>query len=189
MTIPQHSNVVAFSGRAGSGKSTAAEALIARGFVRIKFADILKDMMRAFYSSAGLSRDQIEARIEGDLKERPDYLLGNKTPRHAMQTLGTDWGREMIDPELWVTAWKARAMTILHGGERVVVDDIRFANEARAVRGLGGTVVRLEGRDKGLAAQHVSERFEFEPDMTLQNLGSLAEFKGQIAYIFAYSDF
>lgn len=189
MTIPAHVNVVAFSGPAGSGKSTAAEALMECGFIRIKFADVLKDMMRAFYASAGLGTSQIEARIEGDLKEKPDFLLGNKTPRQAMQTLGTDWGRDLIHPDLWVTAWKARAMVILHGGERVVADDIRFANEAQAVRELGGAVVRLEGRSKGLSADHASERFEFEPDMTLQNTGTRQEFRGQIAYIFAYDDF
>ena len=35
-----------------------------------------------------------EAHIEGALKEVPCELLGGKTPRYAMQTLGTEWGRD-----------------------------------------------------------------------------------------------
>lgn len=59
--------LVALQGRAGAGKSTAAQRLIESfGFQRERFSAPLKDMMRAF----GLNERQIEGDlIEGDLKE------------------------------------------------------------------------------------------------------------------------
>src|SRR5690606_21287800 len=114
--------VVAFTGRAGSGKSTASRYLVERhGYQLVKFAGPLKAMMRAL----GLG----DRHIEGDDKELPCALLSGKTPRHAMQTLGTEWGRNCIGENFWVDLWTYHASQ----HERVVVDDCRFANEARAI--------------------------------------------------------
>jgi hypothetical protein len=175
--------VVGFCGRAGAGKSTAAAALVEAGFVRVKFAGALKVMMRAFYLAAGLSIDEIERRIEGDLKEEPDELLGGRTPRFAMQTIGTEWGREIVSPDLWLRAWRGRVESVLRAGGRVVVDDLRFANEAEAVRRLGGRVVEITGREKAVEA-HASESRDFAPDMTISNTGTEAELRGAALYIF-----
>lgn len=163
--------LVAFCGRAGAGKSTAADALVAAGWRRVKFASILKDMLRAFYRSAGLDEAEIERRIEGDLKEEPDPILCGASPRRAMVTLGTEWGRHLISPELWVRAWSARVERELARGASVVCDDLRFPNECDAVRALGGLVVRIEGRAKDVAA-HESEALDFEPDVTISNTGT-----------------
>ena len=141
--------LVAFTGPAGAGKSTAAQHLVDKhGFVRVRFAGPLKDMMRAI----GLG----EAEIEGALKERPSVLLGGKTPRHAMQTLGTEWGRECIGPDFWTGLWGRIARDVMNEGGRVVVDDCRFENEAEVVRSFGGVIVRLTGRG-GISGAHVSE--------------------------------
>src|SRR6516164_9279263 len=89
--------VVGFAGRMHSGKTTAALELIRYGFVRVRFAGPLKSMLHAL----GLT----PAELDGDLKEQPCALLGGVTPRHAQQTLGTEWGRACITPEVWVNAW------------------------------------------------------------------------------------
>jgi hypothetical protein len=156
--------VVALSGLAASGKSTAAEYLDRHhGFVRHRFAAPLKDMMRAL----GLT----ERHIEGDLKEVPCDLLCGRTPRWAMQSVGTEWGRDLIHPDLWVSIWKARALASLEAGLNVVAEDCRFPNEADAVRALGGRVIRLKGRG-GIGGSHASENLP-EPDMTVWNNGPL----------------
>ena len=54
--------LVAFTGLAGSGKSTAAQVLIDAGWVRVKFADILKSMLQTYYEMCGLGRDEISRR-------------------------------------------------------------------------------------------------------------------------------
>ena len=156
--------VVALSGLAGSGKSTACRYLATKGFTLVKFAGPLKDMCRAM----GLTDEH----IEGSLKEVPCDLLGGRTPRHAMQTLGTQWGRDCIGESLWVDLWRSRAEKVLANGGRVVTDDCRFANEAQIIRSLGGTILRLEGRG-GIAGAHVSEQMAFDPDACVQNDGPI----------------
>lgn len=165
----QPPKLVALTGLAGCGKSTAADYLIrAHGFVRVKFSGPLKDMLRAI----GLT----DRHIEGDLKEEPCALLCGQTPRYAMQTLGTEWGRDTIDPALWQHLWHERAADVLDQGGRVVVDDCRFPNEAGAVRALGGTVVLLEGRATGIAtSSHSSEAGAGEPDYTMSNASTVEE--------------
>lgn len=59
-----------------------------------------------------------------------------------MQTLGTEWGRECIAPDVWTRLTLAGAS--LREGRSVVIDDVRFPNEVVAIRALGGIVVRIE---------------------------------------------
>jgi putative protein kinase ArgK-like GTPase of G3E family len=77
--------IIGLTGLMGSGKSLAAQELERIGFTRTRFAGSLKDMMRVL----GLTEEE----IEGNLKETACALLGGKTPRYAMQTIGTEWGR------------------------------------------------------------------------------------------------
>ena len=171
--VPQ---VVALTGPAGCGKSTAASHFTGRGFTLVKFAGPLKDAMRAI----GLS----EEHIEGNVKERPCSILQGKTPRHAMQTLGTEWGRKCIGEHFWVGLWERRVLEVIDEGGRVVVDDCRFPNEADAVRKLGGIVIQLVGRG-GISGEHESERMEFEPDIVLANAGSVDELKQSVTRLVA----
>lgn len=153
--------IVAFTGLAGAGKSTAALHLVNhRGFERVRFAGPLKAMMAALGCTA--------AEIDGDHKELPCDLLGGKTPRWAMQTIGTEWGRKLIDSELWVRAWRA-AVDRLPAGTPVVVDDCRFPNEAEAIRAAGGLLVRIERPGAGTASTHESEQHQIEAVRILHN--------------------
>lgn len=184
------SRLIAFTGLAGAGKSTAADALVEEGWVRVKFADPLKNMMRAFYRSCGLEDSAyIEARIEGTMKEEPDPFLKGRTPRHAMQTLGTEWGRDCVHQNLWVEAWSQKVMNMFDRDLDVVVDDCRFPNEAAAVRSLGGRIVEVTGRGKGLGKKHQSEHGIGEPDMKITNAGAIEQFQHDIVHIFSRSDF
>ncbi len=184
------SRLIAFTGKAGAGKSSAADALVEEGWVRVKFADPLKNMMRAFYKSCGLEDSAyIESRIEGAMKEEPDPFLKGRTPRHAMQTLGSEWGRDCVHQNLWVEAWSQKVMNMFDRELDVVVDDCRFPNEAAAVRALGGRIVEITGRDKGLGKAHQSEQGIGEPDMRINNLAALEQFQHDIVYIFSRNDF
>lgn len=179
--------VVAFTGPMGAGKSTAARLMCERlGYAPTKFAGPLKDMMRAFYATAGLEPVEAERRIEGDLKEAPDDLLEGRTPRHAMQTLGTEWGRELIAPTLWISAWSRGAAVRIAAGERLVVDDARFENEAAAVRSLGGVVVELVGRG-AWGGSHKSEA-GVRPDFTIDNTRDAEALACGLIYIFGSTD-
>lgn len=140
--------IIGFSGTAGAGKSTAARILIDNhGFRLVKFAGPLKAMLRAI-----LPGDDVNEWIEGALKETVHPVLGC-TPRHAMQTLGTEWGRYCIGSDLWVNLARE---DILSGGD-VVIDDVRFENEAQMLRGLGGKVIEIRPKVITHRMGHVSE--------------------------------
>ena len=171
-------SLVGISGRSGAGKSTAADVLVGSGWVRVKFADPLKRMLRAI----GLD----DRHIEGDLKEKPCDLLAGQTPRHAMQTLGTEWGRQCIAPDLWTSLCRREILLCLSQGKSVVVDDVRFENEAEVIRALGGSVLRLNHGNNG-ADGHASEA-GVVADMAYSNTGTRAELEGFMRYVFLMRD-
>lgn len=125
--------LIGLIGRKGSGKDTAAEMLLRGGYQNVKFAGALKDMLRCFLAYQGLDAVSIERMIEGDLKETPTPLLGGQTPRFAMQTLGTEWGRDLLAQDLWVWAAVRRC-----DGRNSVITDVRFPNERDAILSAGG---------------------------------------------------
>lgn len=175
---------IGFCGPAGAGKSTAASHLVQHWrFNRVRFAEPLKAMLVAL----GLSAEH----LDGALKEEPTPLLCGRTPRQAMQWLGTEWGRDLIGPEFWIAAWQAAVERVppsftCHGGfnpiRLIVADDVRFANEAQAIRDRGGIVVRIErpGAGSSSGGDHASERTDFVPDRIIRNRGDLAGFRAEI---------
>jgi len=144
------SRLIALTGPAGSGKTTIARELETRGYVRVRFAGPLKAMLRAL----GLS----EAQVDGDAKSEPTELLCGKTPRHAMQTLGEQWGRTWIGRDVWIRATMRTVDDLLEAGRDVVIDDCRYDNEALAVRERAGAVVALARNGAGIEGAHGSEQ-------------------------------
>lgn len=160
MSAPK--TIVGIIGFAHVGKSQVAQTLIDEyNFTRIKFSDGLKNMLRAI----GLTEEE----IEGALKEQPCEKLGGQTPRHAMMTLGTEWGRKMIHEDIWVLAW--RKYVLESSAERIVVDDCRFLNEAGMIRKLGGTIWHIMRPGYGPLKNHPSEleHLEIRSDAYLKN--------------------
>lgn len=168
--------VIALTGYAGSGKSEVSSILCEEfGYTRVKFAGPLKDMLRVL----GLG----EREIEGDLKEAPCELLSGRSPRHAMVTLGTEWGRDLMHKDFWTNIWKARVVDVLRstsGG--VVVDDCRFVNEVALVRELGGEVWRVL-RPAVVPSSHISEAGQatLPSDRTIMNDGTGADWREHLA--------
>lgn len=157
-------HIIAFVGKAGSGKSTAAQYLaVQHGFRIVKFAAPLKRML----SAVGLDTEE----IEGSLKQQPCDRLMGQTPRHAMQTLGTEWGRNCIHPDFWVNLWAMEVET----KRLVAVDDCRFQNEAEAVRDFGGAIIEIRRPSLVIdenVDRHASEAgVGIEPDYVIINDG------------------
>lgn len=177
--------VVAFTGKRGSGKSVAAQALVEElGFRELKFADPLKNMLRAMYATCGVYQGTIERKLEGDLKEvECPWLLG-KTPRYAMQTLGTEW-RELIGTPMWSEMF-IRAVQSGNLGDRIVVSDYRFPHEGAAIDTLGGIkyrITRPEADNRNdAAAQHPSETLidDIPTDLDIPNDGSIQDLRDAV---------
>lgn len=116
---------IGLSGFAGSGKTTAAKFIEREyGFERRHIAEPLRDMLRTLLKWNQMAPDLIERYLTGDLKEEVIPCLGI-TSRRAQFTLGTEWGREMVNPGLWVNTWKACNFP----GQKVLNDSVRFPNE------------------------------------------------------------
>lgn len=144
--------VIALCGAARSGKDTAGHHLKNfHGYGLLKFAGPLKAGLCAMF---GWPAEMLE---NGPWREQVLPNIG-KSPRQLMQTLGTDWGRELVHPDLWMTLARqrideARAM----GLPGVVFTDTRFANEAQLVKDAGGLVIKVVRGTAAPVASHVSE--------------------------------
>lgn len=80
-----------------------------------------------------------ERHLEGALKEVVDPRWGI-SPRHAFQTLGTDWGRNMIHPDIWIRL----AQRVYESSTRgLILTDVRFESEADWLDRMGGMLVHV----------------------------------------------
>lgn len=132
--------IIGLMGKAGAGKTVTALALQGidiRKISILNFAGPLKEAAQGLF----LLND---AQLYGKLKDEIDSRWG-MTPRRMLQKLGTDCIREIIDPHFWL---KRMVMSIDSSPAKVIViDDVRFQNEAELVLEEGGfnCVIRRDG--------------------------------------------
>lgn len=145
--------LVGLIGRKGSGKDTVAVTLTTRGYRNVKFAGALKTMIRSLLAYQGLDEETIERMVEGDLKETPTPYLAGRTPRYAMQRLGDEWGRQLMDEDFWVIVTRP----LLRTG-KAVATDVRYPNEVQAIIDEGGVPFGVEAEwIKPTPGEHESE--------------------------------
>ncbi len=153
--------LVGIAGRKRAGKDTAADALVwGLDFERMALADPLKAAAREIF---GLSWEQ----TDGGLKETVDPRWA-ATPRQILQRLGTEGVREgfggaMVKAGQWspedaAQTWVRALMVRAEGHPRVVVPDVRFANEAEAILSRGGLLLVVHRPGLLDADDHPSER-------------------------------
>lgn len=134
--------LIGIHGLARSGKDTVADLLCnGHGFTRYAFAAPIKDGLVAMLR---LTR----AELDGPAKDQPLERLGGITPRRLMTSLGTDWGRRMIDDELWIRMAEYWLRLQAQFSARVVILDVRYANEAAMIRRRGGEIWHVVRRDR-----------------------------------------
>jgi len=189
-------SLIAFTGLKGSGKDTAGKFLTSlHGHTPVSFASFLKSMCMSFIVSQGADLETAQRLTNGTIedKETPSVFFNNCTPRHAMQTLGTEWGRNLLGDDIWVNALRNKLLA--YPNQKYVITDLRFENEVEMVKDLGGTVVRInrqELTDKHFADLnsgakiHISEQLvPFLPvDFEIANNHSLERFENDVRTIF-----
>lgn len=132
------SSIVVFCGYKGSGKTEAAKVLRqGYGYHVIKLAEPLKAMAKTLLKYLDINEFAINEYINGSCKETPLRSL-HVTPRYLMQTLGTEWGRNLINPDIWTEIAQNRIQDLVNSRNDVVVDDIRFPNELDMVKEFAG---------------------------------------------------
>jgi hypothetical protein len=158
-------HLIGITGRARAGKDTLGDQLCQLGgYYPLSFALPLKMGLIAMFGW-----DQ--RHVNGELKEVVDPELGI-SPRVAMQTLGTEWAREVIGADVWVKVMGKRIKASPH--PRIVITDVRFPNEAAYIRA-NGVLVHVERSLAPEVAKHSSEATicPAEGDFVFNNDGPL----------------
>lgn len=166
--------LIALAGRAGSGKNTVATLLNGE---EISFAEPLKRFVQEVFAFTDAQvwgpseeRNKPDARYSRQCERCHGFHDGSGkcpacggtgqtflTPRHALQSLGTEWGRSCYE-NVWADLAVRRAL--VSPAPLVLITDCRFINEARSVRAAGGEVwlvVRPGAGLAGAAGLHPSE--------------------------------
>ena len=198
------STIIGITGFSGSGKDTVAALLAMRGFTRYAFADELREEVRnvislLLYGAEHGAGGHEDAYLEVYGKEiveaiyayelLPEMVYAKPAPplmRQLLQRHGTEFRRTQ-DPNYWVSKLMEKidnsdaALMALYGGANsdfVSISDVRFANEADAIRERGGKIWRVT-RPNAHAPDgilhHISEsgQSEIVADETLVNDGTV----------------
>jgi hypothetical protein len=163
--------IVGFGHKRLRGKDTAAQFAVvhleqALGPTRQEsFAQSLKRGigMGVF----GLSQDQV---YNEQLKAVEDPFW-EMTPREILQRAGTEAMRKEFGRDIWIKTLQRRCLS---DPANVVISDVRFVNEAEAIKSWGGVVIRID-RDVQFDARIDTHQSEtdldvwYDWDHTMQN--------------------
>ena len=156
--------IIGISGKAGSGKDTAAkmlEVLYAnpdisyedfsnrkyKNFADIQivhFADILKETVQVLFEIG-----EWETNTQEGKKTTIEWI--GKTVRELLQGVGQGL-RDAIDPNLWIKALFANTKN----WSNYIIADVRYPNEVDAIKERNGVLLRINRKDAG-AGNHSSE--------------------------------
>lgn len=141
-----------------------------------------------FYGE-GTEEDTAKSKIISVVEE-------NLTPRKILQLLGTEGGRNIIHPNIWCTAtmvdYKQSRYFV---GEQEhayqtediwpnwIITDVRFPNEAKAVKDAGGILIRVNRPNAKSGDSHPSETAldDYDGwDYVIENDGDLEQLKVKV---------
>lgn len=120
--------LIGISGKMGSGKSTLAKHIMN------KYDDVVVEKVAADLYG-----------IQDYIYNRLGLVLKGEKDRDLLIAIGT-WGRG-ISSSLWTDSCFNRVAKLENNV--VIIDDIRFPEEALAIEKAGGTLIRLEGVQRG----------------------------------------
>lgn len=176
------------SGYAQAGKDSVGKILINSGYVRLAFADALRDGLYAMDPWIQVEPVEDEWGVDADprrLQDAVDCVGWDDAKRiypevrRLLQTYGTEGGREVHGDDCWISVVKRKILDagMPEADRKFVITDVRFPNEAELVRSLGGYLVRVTRPGTEPAGEHVSERAldRYPFDFHVFNDSTLAE--------------
>jgi hypothetical protein len=187
--------IVGICGLIGCGKGTVGDILVEQGFVKISFADKLKDGVAEIFGwdRAMLEGDTNESRQWREQRDNywSDETQMEVTPRVVLQLFGTDCMRDGFYDGVWVSLLKK---TILDNPEQnYVIPDVRFANEVDMIRDIGGQVWEVKrGADPQWLIEYKSTGVEptvhasewkwikSKKDLVVQNDSTIDDLRDQV---------
>ena len=139
--------IIGLAGKAGAGKSTVADALVMKGFQRDAYAKTMKEAISIIF---GIPLDIL--RSNAAVKSQIDPYWG-MSYRQIMQLFGTEACRKTFGGDIWERVLWNRHTYVDYD---LVIDDVRFPNEAEAILDRGGQVWEIV-RGKDSKDTHSSE--------------------------------
>jgi hypothetical protein len=168
--------IVGLAGTIGSGKTLAASMV--PGAHCLQWAD---PIYRALAAMLGIPEYVLRDRTQKDRGVPAGGL--ELVPRHLLRTLGTEWGRNLVDPDLWVRLTIERIDRLQEsiGADAFAICGTRFPNELAAVRQRGGEVWWIDRPGLPLGS-HTSDRLigPADCDRIIRNDGTTAQLRGRV---------
>lgn len=139
--------IIGISGLIGSGKDTIADYLQnIYEFRRESFANTLKDAVAMVF---GWPRDMLEGRTREsrEWREQVDPWWAERlsmpylTPRWVLQHWGTEVCRKAFHDDIWIASLENK---LRKTQDDIVISDVRFPNEIKAIKNAGGVVVLVK---------------------------------------------
>lgn len=172
--------IIGIVGRARVGKDVVATSFARYGYKRIALADAVKDSALAINPIIFCSDDR-----NIRLSDVVDALGWDRAKeinevRRLLQTIGTEFVRDILGEDIWIQALEKRAAGI----DKVVVPDIRFPNEAAWVKRAGGVLIKVIKPDI-VRMDHASERFVdmIDGEFIIENVGTIDDIDDMIDHI------
>jgi dephospho-CoA kinase len=163
--------IIGLSGYARSGKDEVAKILVEDyGFTRLAFADKIRQLLLAIDPSLGGPKlSTIVAEYGWDVAKSKSEV------RTLLQHLGVA-ARNLIDEHIWVTTVLNQ---IEENDKNYVITDVRFENEATAIKLIDGEIWRIRRTHNVPVNNHISEHAldDYRFDQILKNEGSLDDLR------------
>lgn len=181
--------LIGLCGYMGVGKDAAAALLSMIGYLRMSFADqirieVLESVTSGLFPIQAIGNEVVAADIRALVGSGDTVAIYAKptseSMRRILQWWGTDFRRKQ-DPEYWTEQTMGRFDASDY--RPVVISDVRFPNEAAAIRKRGGVIWRITRTGSG-GDTHVSETVidDIKPDKVIGNDGTLIELAGKLLF-------
>jgi hypothetical protein len=159
--------IIGLSAKQHCGKSTLAQLLVKRFHMYKIMAvgdELKKDCSERFEVPLAWFHSQEGKRFEVKIKKHIEKVDGHRieVPAATMtvRNLMTWWGTDVVRKEVDDLYWLKKLVASIGDKGHVIIEDVRFYNEAEYVRKAGGLLIRLEpyeGRGKIRGDGHISE--------------------------------
>lgn len=184
--------LIELSGKIGSGKSTAADLITQLlpnvSIQQVAYAHKLKlvcSLLTGYDVKDFESQEFKEMELDAEWDVPVGPFPGQNAPitiRMLMQRVGTEAMRKNVHPNVWVNAlfadYEKRSSQVW------IVTDVRFENEAEAIKKRGGVIIRLE-RDYHVKSNHESETAldNYKFDYVIKNNKSIEELAIELCHV------
>jgi hypothetical protein len=142
--------IIGLSGYARSGKDTLAGMLMGLyGYQNRAFANPIRNLL---YEMNPQVKDDYRVQGVVDAYGWDEAKVKFPEIRTLLQNLGVG-ARTLFSDQFWVT----QGLAGVENGDKIVITDVRFPNEAEAIKSLGGQVWRVKRLGIDAVNEHISE--------------------------------